>query len=55
MRRVTKNFATHPMSVVRHFAFNMLRAVNDKRSLKLRRNKAARNQTYMASILGKPC
>lgn len=40
------------MAVVRHFAFNMLRTVDDNRSLKLRRNKAARNQTYMASILG---
>lgn len=34
------------MAVVRHFAFNILRAVDDKRSLKLRRNKAARNPDY---------
>ena len=40
------------MAVVRHFAFNMLKAVADKRSLKLRRNKAARNPDYMAKIVG---
>ena len=41
------------MATVRHFAFNILKAVNDKKSLKLRRNKAARNPDYMASIIGK--
>lgn len=40
------------MATVRHFAFNILKAVDDKRSLKLRRNKAARNQDYMALIIG---
>jgi predicted transposase YbfD/YdcC len=40
------------MATMRHFAFNILRTVNDKKSLKLRRNKAARNPTYMATILG---
>ncbi len=40
------------MATVRHFAFNILRAVNDKRSLKLRRNKAGRNPAYMAHIIG---
>lgn len=40
------------MATVRHFAFNILRAVNDKRSLKLRRNKAGRNPAYMAQIVG---
>jgi predicted transposase YbfD/YdcC len=40
------------MAVVRHFAFNMLKSVEDKRSLKLRRNKAARNPAYMAQIIG---
>ena len=40
------------MAVVRHFAFNMLKSVQDKRSLKLRRNKAARNPAYMAQIIG---
>ncbi len=40
------------MAVARHFAFNMLKAVTDKRSLKLRRNRAARNPAYMAQIIG---
>jgi predicted transposase YbfD/YdcC len=40
------------MATVRHFAFNMLRTVDDKRSLKLRRNKAARNPHYLAHIIG---
>lgn len=39
------------MAVIRHFAFNLLRAVSDKRSLKLRRNKAGRNPQYLAQIL----
>jgi len=39
------------MAVVRHFAFNILRSHDDKRSLKLRRNKAARNTAYLAQIL----
>jgi hypothetical protein len=40
------------MATIRHFAFNILRTVNDKRSLKLRRNKAGRNPNYMAQIIG---
>jgi predicted transposase YbfD/YdcC len=39
------------MAVVRHFAFNLLRAVDDKRSIKLRRKRAARNNRYLAEIL----
>jgi predicted transposase YbfD/YdcC len=39
------------MAVVRHFAFNLLRAAGDKRSLKLRRKKAGRNNEYLAQIL----
>ena len=39
------------MAVVRHFAFNLVRSVNDPRSLKLRRNKAARNNQYLSQIL----
>jgi predicted transposase YbfD/YdcC len=40
------------MASVRHFAFNIVRAADDTRSLKLRRNKAARNPDYMATLLG---
>lgn len=43
------------MATVRHFAFNILKAVDDKRSLKLKRNKAARNTHYMAQIIGQTC
>jgi predicted transposase YbfD/YdcC len=39
------------MAVVRHFAFNLLRMVNDRRSIKLRRKRAARNNQYLAEIL----
>lgn len=39
------------MAVVRHFAFNLLRSVDDKRSMKLRRKRAARNNTYLEMIL----
>jgi len=39
------------MAVVRHFAFNLLRMVDDKRSIKLRRKRAARNNPYLQTIL----
>ncbi|TCT03661.1 hypothetical protein EDC22_1181, partial [Tepidamorphus gemmatus] len=37
-----------------HFAFNMLRRVHDKRSIKLRRKRAARNNQYLQHILQPP-
>jgi predicted transposase YbfD/YdcC len=40
------------MAIARHFALNIVRAVDDKRSIKLRRNKATRNNDYMAAIIG---
>ena len=43
------------MATVRHFDFNTVRSVDVKRSLKLRCNKAARNQAYMALIIGQAC
>jgi predicted transposase YbfD/YdcC len=39
------------MAVVRHYAFNLLRSINDKRSIKLRRKRAARNNQYLELIL----
>jgi predicted transposase YbfD/YdcC len=39
------------MAVVRHFAFNLLRSIDDTRSLKLRRKRAARNNQYLQQIL----
>ena len=40
------------MAVVRHFAINLVRAVKDKRSLRLRRKCATWNPDYLAAILG---
>lgn len=42
------------MAVVRHFAFNLLRSIADRRSLKLRRKRAARNNQYLEQILQPP-
>jgi predicted transposase YbfD/YdcC len=39
------------MAVVRHFAFNLLRSIDDKRSIKLRRKRAGRNNHYLEKIL----
>ena len=50
--RLRKGHGAHNMAVVRHFAINLVRAVSDKRSLKLRRKKAAWSPDYLASILG---
>lgn len=40
------------MAVVRHFAINLIRAVTDKKSIKLRRKAAGWDGDYLASILG---
>ena len=40
------------MAVVRHFAINLIRAVDDKRSIKLRRKRASWQPGYLATILG---
>ena len=40
------------LATVRHCAFNILKAADDTRSLKTRRNKAERNPDYIASITG---
>jgi len=42
------------MAVVRHFAINLVRAVIDKKSIKLRRKAAGWDVRYLASILGLP-
>jgi predicted transposase YbfD/YdcC len=44
------------MAVVRHFAINLVRAVTDKKSIKLRRKAAGWDVKYLANILGlTPC
>jgi predicted transposase YbfD/YdcC len=50
--RLRKGHGAHNMAIVRHFAINLVRTVNDKRSIKLRRKKAGWNPQYLASILG---
>jgi predicted transposase YbfD/YdcC len=40
------------MAVVRHFAINLVRAADDKRSIKLRRKCAGWNPDFLAAILG---
>jgi ribosomal protein S17E len=42
------------MAVVRRFAINLVRAVTDKKSLKLRRKAAGWDTRYMKAILGLP-
>ena len=50
--RLRKGHGALDMAIVRHFAINLLRTVKDKRSLKLRRKKAAWSFDYLATILG---
>lgn len=50
--RLRKGHGAVNMAIVRHFAINLVRAVNDKRSIKLRRKKAAWSTQYLAEILG---
>ena len=40
------------MTVVRHFALNLVRTASDTKSIKLRRKAAAWDVSYLASILG---
>jgi len=42
------------MAIVRHFAINLVRAVADTRSIKLRRKAAGWDVVYLAAILGLP-
>src|SRR5712692_1793701 len=40
------------MAIVRHFAINLVRAVEDKRSINMRRKRAGWDPNYLANILG---
>ncbi len=42
------------MSLVRHFAFNLLKGAHDKTSLRLRRKKATWSPDYLAQLLSAP-
>ncbi|MBZ9674104.1 ISAs1 family transposase, partial [Mesorhizobium sp. ES1-3] len=50
--RLRKGHGAHNMAIVRHFALNLVRAINDRQSIKLRRKKAGWSPDYLASILG---
>lgn len=50
--RLRKGHGALNMAIVRHFAINLVRALSDKRSIKLRRKKAGWDPQYLASILG---
>ena len=49
--RLRKGHGAQNMAVVRHFALNLLRSANDKKSLKLRRKIAGWSPDYLASLL----
>ncbi|ALK10427.1 ISAs1 family transposase [Blastochloris viridis] len=50
--RLRTGHGARNMAVVRHFAFNLLRAVTDKKSLRLRRKRAGWDPEYCAQVLG---
>ena len=50
--RLRKGHGARNMAVVRHFAINLVRAGNDKRSTRLRRKCAGWDLQYLAAILG---
>ena len=50
--RLRKGHGAKNMAIVRHFAFNLIRAANDKRSVKSRRKVAGWDTDYLATILG---
>lgn len=50
--RLRKGHGAHNMAIARHFAINLVRAVGDKRSIKLRRKRAGWDPKYLAAILG---
>lgn len=51
LARTRKGHGARNMAVVRHFALNIVRAADDKRSLKIRRKLAGWNPDYLAALL----
>jgi predicted transposase YbfD/YdcC len=51
LSRLRNGHGAQNMAVVRHFAFNVVRAAGDQRSLKTRRKRASWNPEYLASLL----
>jgi predicted transposase YbfD/YdcC len=52
MARSRTGHGPRNMATIRHFSLNLVRSVQDKRSIKLRRKRAHRNTSYLADILG---
>jgi predicted transposase YbfD/YdcC len=50
--RLRKGHGAKNMAVVRHFAINLVRAANDKRSIKSRRKVAGWDTNYLETLLG---
>jgi len=51
LSRLRHGHGAHNMAIVRHFAFNCLKQVKDKRSMKTRRKRASYDPAYMLSII----
>jgi predicted transposase YbfD/YdcC len=51
LSRLRQGHGARNMALVRHFALNLIRAAQDKRSLKTRRKVASWNPDYLASLL----
>jgi len=51
LSRLRKGHGAKNMAIVRHFAINLVRTANDKRSIKLRRKIAGWNPGYLATLL----
>jgi predicted transposase YbfD/YdcC len=53
LSRLRKGHGANNMAIVRHFAINLVRDLKDKRSIKTRRKRAARDLGYLRTILQK--
>lgn len=51
LSRVRKGHGARNMAIVRHFAINLVRAANDKKSIKTRRKRASWNPEYLTSLI----
>ena len=49
--RLRKGHGARNMATVRHFALNLVRAANDRRSIKSRRKLAGWSTSYLQSLL----
>ncbi|MFL5081556.1 MAG: ISAs1 family transposase [Microvirga sp.] len=54
LARLRTGHGAKNMAVVRHFAINLVRTPNDKKSLRLRRKRAGWDPQYLAAILSAP-